>query len=123
MTFLFNELRHYVTLQERMLVKDERGGFHERWENLSKLWIKLTPLASAQGSASSVELRGQRRGGVEELSRVYKVVARANHAIKRGMRLHWKGLFLVVLEEPTQKDGYQFFNVSTTLKSDGDPHE
>lgn len=122
MNFLLNELRHCVALQQRMLLKDQRGGFSERWESFAKIWVKLTPVISSKGG-SPMEIRGKRLGGTEELSQLYKVVTRVRPPIKKGMRLHWKGFPLFVLEEPFQEGGYQFFTVSAVLQSDGGSHE
>ena len=122
MNFLLNELRHCMTLQQRTLFKDQRGGFSERWETRAKIWAKLTPVISSQ-RGNPLQTRSNRLEGTEEFSRLYKVVTRVHLTIKKGMRLQGKGLPLFVLEEPFQEGGYQFFTVSSVLQSDGGSDE
>ena len=122
MTIYLNDLRDQVILQRCVLKKDSYGGYENTWQNMARLWVKLTPLSSYKGHAPQ-DTRGQRMLGLEEYAHVYKVVARAQYPIKTGMRLYQKGRVLGILQTPLKQGNYQFFEVSTSLKSDGGFHD
>jgi hypothetical protein len=114
MSILLNDLRQRVAVQRPILIEDGQGGFLERWENLYRIWVKITPVLSY-----SLYNRGQRLGTLQEESRLYKGVARLYPTLQKRMQLHWKSLFLIIIDDPIQEEGYQFFTLSKIIKSDG----
>ena len=124
MTPYYHHLRHFVRVQKRSFIPDGEGGFQEHWEPLTQTWVGITPLTSPDGTRKGLqEERGIKKGLLEDSPHFYKIMARVQPFLfQRGMRLQWKNTWLMVLEEPLDHEGYQFFHASAARQSDGGKH-
>ena len=82
------ELDKRVTLQERVQVLDETGGFSSTWTKVADLWAKIEPVSGMQVY----------RMAQTEAPITHKVTVRYRSGVTTKQRLLFKGRVLDIVE-------------------------
>lgn len=87
-----------IELERRVNISDGQGGAAESWEPAASLWGLIEPGAVREGEEAG------RRNAVL----THKVTLRMRPDVERGMRLVWRGRFLLIrsVHEPNMRGAY-----------------